>query len=235
MVSLIIPNTIKSIGIYVFNNNDNLFYNVYDNGCYLGNEENPFLLLVKPTDDSITSLEINANTKLIYGLALIDCNQLTNIILPNELVSLTSFIYSNSIVYNEYDNGYYLGSIDNPYLLFVKTKTKQIDSCVIHEDTKYIYSLAFASCTNLTEIEFPDNVTIINDGQFFNCGNLSEVTFNKGIITINGAIFEDCYNLSLIVFNGTIEEWNAIEKSDLNSRYSNGHYIIHCQDGDIVR
>ena len=48
-----------------FENCNNLQYNVYDNGKYLGNEGNPYAVFVKMTDERVTSCILNPNTKVI--------------------------------------------------------------------------------------------------------------------------------------------------------------------------
>ena len=44
------------------------------NGCYLGNEENPYLLLVKAVKQSITSIELNFVQGKSYYIVVIPTN-----------------------------------------------------------------------------------------------------------------------------------------------------------------
>lgn len=84
ITSVSIPNGVTSIGNNVFKNCDALQYNERDNAIYLGNENNPYVLLINAKDDKITSCEINSNTKCLYHGAFKDCFELRNPVIPNE-------------------------------------------------------------------------------------------------------------------------------------------------------
>ena len=81
-----IPNSIVSIGFDCFpklSELKNLQFNEYGNACYIGNEENPYLCLVKAKSTEITSCTINAKCKAIYDGAFKGCEELTSIAIPN--------------------------------------------------------------------------------------------------------------------------------------------------------
>ena len=67
--NITIPDSITSIGD-AFYGCDNLEYKKYDNGYYLGNTANPYLVLTKVTDQSITSCTIADTTKIISSSVL---------------------------------------------------------------------------------------------------------------------------------------------------------------------
>jgi hypothetical protein len=64
LTSVTIPNSVISIDVEVFQDCNSLEYNEYDNGLYLGNADNPYLVLVKTKNISITSCEINSKNNL---------------------------------------------------------------------------------------------------------------------------------------------------------------------------
>lgn len=88
LMGIEIPDSVTSIGNYAFSACTSLVYNEYDNAYYLGNENNPYVVLVKAKDKSITSCEINSNTKFIYGGAFSDCSSLTSIVIPDSVTSI---------------------------------------------------------------------------------------------------------------------------------------------------
>ncbi len=104
--NITIPNSIDYIADSAFSGCTNLAYNEYDNAYYLGNESNLYLFLIKAKNTSITSCNINSNTKIICGRAFYDCYNLTSITIPNSVMSigvraffmcdnLTSVIFEN--------------------------------------------------------------------------------------------------------------------------------------------
>ena len=86
--SINIPDRITYIGDLAFDGCTNLAYNVYDNAKYLGNENNPYFVLMMATDNSISSCQIHENTRMIYGCAFSSCSNLTNITIPDNVTSI---------------------------------------------------------------------------------------------------------------------------------------------------
>lgn len=88
-----IPNSVIGIGEEVFDECSNLQYNIYDNVKYLGNEDNPYLILVEPINKNLISYNINENTKIISPRAFYNCVGLSTIIIPNsvEIIGYSAF------------------------------------------------------------------------------------------------------------------------------------------------
>ena len=72
LTSILIPDSVTSIGD-AFNGCDSLKYNEYDSALYLGNQSNPYLVLVKVKDTNITNCTIHSNTKFIHQKAFFNC------------------------------------------------------------------------------------------------------------------------------------------------------------------
>ena len=69
-----------------------------------------------------------------------------------------------------------------------------------------IESAAFHYCSNLKEIELPNNITYIEQGAFANCYNLKKVLFNAKDDIIRSYIFFNCRKLEEITLpEGVIE------------------------------
>ncbi len=222
LTNVIIPNSVTKIGSYLFYGCDSLQYNEYDNGLYLGNNENPYLVLVKAKETSITSCIINENTRFIYSYAFSNCKFLTSISIPNGVTSIgyeafnncsilksitipssiTSigedlFLECTSLQYNKYDNGLYLGNEDNPYLIFVRVKDTSITSCIINDNTNVIASYAFSNCTFLKSIIIPRSVKTIGYGSFFMCSYLTSIIIPGSVTSIGNYAFYECKFLKI--------------------------------------
>ena len=65
-----VPSSLKSVNRNSFDNCPNIIFSKYDNGLYLGNAENPYVVLIKANSDKIESLEIHPDTKMIAASAL---------------------------------------------------------------------------------------------------------------------------------------------------------------------
>ena len=99
-----IPNSVNYIGNGVFFDCLSLSYNEYDNGLYIGNQDNPYMILFKSKNTDITSCEINKNVKFIHSASFSNCRQLTKIFIPSGVIRIGSEAFmdcSNLTIYCE--------------------------------------------------------------------------------------------------------------------------------------
>lgn len=157
----------------------------------------------KPSGELILSDGVT----VIEDYAFKDCVDITSVILPNSIVSVSSKAFDGCInlQYNEYDNAYYLGNAANPYLALIKAKSKDITSCSIQTSTKLIASYAFESCVAITTLQIPDNIIGIGKRAFADCDRLISVTIGNGVTDLNKESFYSCDRLE----NVTIDANNA--------------------------
>ena len=148
-MSIIIPNDIRSIGSSVFTGCSNLKYTEYNNGKYLGNIGEPYLILVDVIDTSVTSFTIPTTTKVIYYMAFYDCTSLVSITIPNSVRDIGAWA-------------------------FYRCKLKSI---VIPNSVTSIGGYAFGDCRQLVSIAIPSSVMRIDAYAFDNCNNLVSVYY----------------------------------------------------------
>ena len=190
LTSITIPDSVTSIGLKAFYGCTSLTYNVYDNGKYLGNESNPYLVLVKATSTSITSCEINENCRFIYEDAFYDCDSLTSIVIPDSVTDIGSYAFCYCF---------------------------RLTSIVISDRVTDIGDYAFRGCSRLTSVTIGDSVTTIGSYAFDSCTSLTSITIPDSVTTIGEMTFFSCDSLTDVYYIGTEEQWNNITIGRFNS------------------
>ena len=149
LTTVTIGDNVVSVGSGAFGNCSNLQFTEYENGKYLGNSGNPYLVLVDTTDN-VTSFTIHGDTKIIAGGAFYK-TRLTEITIPDNVKVIGEYAF--------YD--------------CEKLKTVKIGDGV----TK-IEGMAFAECDYMKSLEFGAGLMFIGDGACSNCSELTSITFN---------------------------------------------------------
>ena len=170
LTSLTLPDGLEFFGTNYFDNSPNLTYNTYKNAQYLGNESNPYVLLVKATDTSIATCEIPETTKLINHHAFSKC-KLRKIVIPESVIFIGRAAFYQC---SQLTDAVILGNVD-----------------VIRNDTFYY-------CTKLTSVTIPDSVIRIEDRAFENSA-LKSITLPDGLTHIGDEAFRDSHLESIIL------------------------------------
>lgn len=249
-----IPSDLTFVGKGAIDNCDSLelkFY-VKNKVVYLGSQNNEYLIAVGTIDDSISSLKINENCKIIYSGAFENCVELTSITFPNSVISIGENAFANctelisitipssvtsigenaflscaaslsSIVVDESNTKYY--SKDN---CLIETATNSLilgcNNSIIPNNVTSIGSYAFSCCDKFTSIVIPDSVTVIGNYAFEGCDSLTTITFGKNVASIGKNAFMYCTSLKTIIIPRTV---TSIDKS-LFYRCSNLE-TIYCE------
>jgi len=130
--------------------------------------------------------------------AFYGCSKLTNITLPDSLTSIGDKVFGGcNLICAEYGNALYAGNANNPYLVLIAAKNKDITSGNINEKTKFINARAFYN-SSVTEVIMPSEVTSIGACAFYRCTMLTNVTIPDSVIEIGYSAFERCENLTNI-------------------------------------
>lgn len=143
-----IGNGIITIGNDAFDGCTGLVFETYDNAQYLGNEHNPYVVLIKAINTSIVSCVIHDNTRLICRNAFKDC------------ISLKNVTINNSVRYIE----------ESAF-----RRCTKLTSVTIPDSVTTIGASAFHECTALKSISVGKGVKSIGSSAFSKCKGLSNV------------------------------------------------------------
>ncbi len=88
LTSVTIGSGVTSMDSSVFAYCNNLQYNEYGDCYYLGNEANPYVVLISVKSPFITSCVINENCRIVYEDSFHGCSKLTSVTLPDSVVSI---------------------------------------------------------------------------------------------------------------------------------------------------
>ena len=80
---------------------------------------------------------------------------------------------------------------------------------------------AFRSCSGLTSITIPDNVTSIGEYAFGYCSGLTSVTIGNGVTSIGDSAFYNCSGLKTVFYKGSAEQWSKISIDSYNDYLTN--------------
>ncbi len=195
LTSMEIPDSLTSIGYSVFEGCRKLQFNVYDNGNYLGNVNNPYFVLIRGISSSISSLTIHKNTKLIAGEACYNYERLLNLVIGDSVISIGNYAFLGCSSLTSVVIGDSVTSIGNSTFAGCSGLT----SMEIPDSVTSIGDYAFNGCSGLTSIEIPDSVTFIGSSAFYNCSSLTEVVIPDSITSIGSAAFYGCPIVNAII------------------------------------
>lgn len=212
LTGIAIPDTVRSVG-------KNAFYgitgNTYDNAKYIGNEQNPYLVLASYTSsDTATKCTVHSAAKIISDGAFADCYALREVTIPNGVISIGASAFSHtelfavtipdsvtSIGSGAFSGCYGLTSVTMGggvthigASAFMNTGLRTI---TIPESVESIGSSAFGGCWSLDTVTIGKGVTSIGSSAF-NGTAITSVTIPDSVTSIGGYAFSDCYYLTSV-------------------------------------
>lgn len=233
LTSVSLPSGLKSFGYGAMKGLSKsrwLKYNRDGSGLYLGNAENPYVVLAKAEHSGIKSCNVNTNTKIIADQAFSGCQKLERVSIPDGVVyiGIHAFDYCTSLSEAEIPESVaYIG--ENAFV-----RCEKLSAVTIPKNVLFVSRSAFSRCARLESVTLSGGVAEICYGAFSNCKKLERITIPVGVSYIGECAFNGCESLCEIVYGGTTEQWNAIEKED-GWNYGTKDFTVVCTDGNIEK
>jgi len=195
-----IPDTLTDIGFMAFY--DTPFFNslpVKNHQICLGDR----LLGV---EDFCGSITVNQDIKHICGGAFSDNVYITNITIPNGVVSIGDIAFEYCTVKNMVipDSVTSIGEGAFRFCPYLKTVTLSKNITRIETD-------AFWGCNELESMVIPDGVTTIEYWAFCGCDNLESIYIPSSVSLIREDAFEECPKLTIKCYENSYAHQYAVE------------------------
>ena len=192
LISVKIPNSVKSINDFAFYNCTKLkIINIPNSVTSIGG--GAFERCKSLTSITIPNSVTNIEKEAFYG-----CSSLSSITIPNSVTSigghafagcsLTSITIPNSVT--SIGDSAFAGCL--------------LTSITIPNSVTSIGKSTFAGCSKLSSITIPNSVTSIGDYAFIGCALLTSITIPNSVKTIGGHAFEKCRALTNITIPNSV-------------------------------
>lgn len=146
--------------------------------------------------NSLQKVIISEGVKRIGIKAFMDCYNLSEIVLPNSIVSIQSAAFSGTKIKN----------IDIPEkVLDIKANLfmncRELECINLHTKIHTIDNYAFYNCINLKGINLPEGLEMIGESGFANCRSVEKVKIPDSVKVIGGSCFLACVSLKEIILS----------------------------------
>jgi hypothetical protein len=113
LVHLSIPSSVYNVGGF---NLSMEAYNIFENGCYIGNDDNPYYIFAQALNDEVETITIHPDTQIIAEASL-DSDSLKTVYIPESvyLIGRQAGVFrANQVFFADPDN-WYLNNNATPY------------------------------------------------------------------------------------------------------------------------
>ena len=205
LVKIGIPKSTRYLGSDVFFGCNSLKLNKYQNGCYIGNEDNPYQILIRPASKTISEIDIHEDCEVLVEYVFAGCSSLKRFTIPERIQVIPTGAFQGCQSLEKIDLP------DTIKEIYSRYKSSPFDNCsslkevVLPKGLTWINYALFYGCTALKRIVVPEGVTLIDSESFFGCASLTEVVIPSSVTEIDFAAFQNCSSLTEIVIPDSVK------------------------------
>ena len=128
-----LPSSLTYVGDYAFAGCDNINKKICNNGMYIGNSTNPFLMLVDTETTSFRTFELSSDTRFISSSAFGSCHNFTDLFLPNHILGIGDYAFYDCPLLQ--DVWYYGSDADKENIAISSDGNDSLKNATWHYDT----------------------------------------------------------------------------------------------------
>jgi len=159
---------------------------------------------------SLESVTFGTGLRTIGANAFYNCQQLTEVILPDTVTSIGNYAFQACSGLQSADLGDGLLTLGE-YAFSVCTAVTNI---ALPRTLGVINRYAFETCSSLQSLDIPDNVTNIDWSAVAGCTGLKSVVIGDGVTAIGGSAFSGRLSLETVVIGDGVTEIGSYAFSD---------------------
>ena len=192
--SVVIPNSVTSIGSYAFSGCTGL------TSVTIGNSVTSIGDYAFNDCSRLTSVTIGNSVTSIGDYAFYDCLNLASITIPNSVTSIGKKAFYSCSGLTSVTIGNSVTSIGE----WAFYDCSRITSVTIPNSVTSIGGYAFYGCSGLTSITIPNSVTSIGNSAFYHCTGLTSITIPNSVTSIGDYAFNYCPRLTSITIPNSV-------------------------------
>ena len=185
-----LPPSLVSVESVFDHTSDKLRYTAQNGAKYLGNPTNPYLYLLRISDE-LRTFEPHAQCKFIGNNALSGCESLESVTLPEGLVYIGNSAFAGCTALKEIVIPATVERISASAFF----KCSALQSVTLHEGLRSIGEKAFYECTALQSIIIPEGLTLLGEQCFWGCKALTHASLPESLAVIPEYAFVNCFGL----------------------------------------
>jgi len=223
VTSLLIPDSVTSIGDYTFYSCSSLeSITIPDSITTIGEEAFYYCI-------GLTSITIPDSVTEIGDYAFSACFGLTRVTIGNSVKSIGNWAFFNCSRLTSITIPSSVTSIGNGTFYWCY----ELTSANINNGVISIGDMAFYG-SGLTDITIPNSVISIGEAAFLDCDALTKIIIGNGTTSIGYYAFSGCHVLKDVFYSGTEEEWGNISIDEGNNYLTNANIHYNYTENEAV-